>query len=204
MNRALPRTHAVWWPSLRALPLSALGVAVAAVVPVAVARLRDVSDYRVVLILAAVFTGGIAGHAIDDAAARTTASLPVTLGARRGVRLALLVGLAMLVWGLDLVVAASGSGAVPAATALVPFCAASAAIAVAAAARVGDDAPTPPGLVGAGVAVLVVFLVAVLAVRFSWLPSLSDSDRAQWWGVAAAAAGLALWQSRDPATRRQR
>jgi hypothetical protein len=187
--RALARTPVFW--------LAALGVA-----PLLVTVARGGDELTMAVVTAAVVGGACAGGAVEDAAARTLAASPTTRLVRRLVRLAVIAGAVLMAWA----VAALGAGASDAPIGpLGPRAAeaaAAAGVSVLIASIHGPNGEVGAGLSGAGGAVLVMLTSTTMAMRYSWLPMLGDSqDPDEWWLVALAAWVVAGWLNRDPAAR---
>jgi hypothetical protein len=188
-------------PTARAVPRVFYAVALVAVAPVFIGRVRDVHDYATTLLLSALLIGAASGFAVDDAAARTFESVPTVLRTRRILRFAVVATVLSVAVLVVAVLAVSGNGMMPRVGDVIPFGVAAAALALGFASLCPPDAPSSPGLVGTAGAVLSVITVAALSLRLRFLPSLSPRDANRWFYVAAGALAVAWWQARDPAAR---
>jgi hypothetical protein len=190
-------------PTARAarLPLVALGP-LAAIALVALAGLDDDPPAMVVMVVAALVGATGVGVALDDSAANVLASSPTALAIRRGTRIAMAVGVALVGWLVVLEIAAT----LPDASTLprrdlslefVGLVAASFALSVVAG-RVVDG----PG--GTIAALALVPSVGMLSLLGQFYPSLPlpqltpgvHPDR--WWWVIAVSFAVVGWSCLDP------
>jgi hypothetical protein len=189
----------------RAVPVGAvLTLATLAAAPTVVTVVRGGTDLSVALVVAAVIGGAAFAFAIDDDAAVVLASSPTTLTRRRAARL----GAALLAvgagWELVLATAESAdalNGVRVGDLGVEAFTAAGVALAAAAvAARSGSHERT--GITGIVTAVLTMLTTTAMAQQYRWLPQLGRAaHHDRWLWVATVAWTLALWASRDPASR---
>ena len=186
--------------SARTVPLAAFGLAALAIVPALLTRLRGGHDFTLALQAAAVIAGSGAGFAADDPAANVLAPSPTPLVARRAFRAASLVALLATAAGVAGLLAVSGAGPAPALTPPLAVLAAAAGVSAAFAFGNRTDVPVAIGLSAAVTTGVVLIGAAFFAVRWPWVPNVSQAtyDR-RWLVVAAAGAAVALVRSRDPA-----
>jgi hypothetical protein len=185
---------------------TALGIVGLAWAPLAITMLRGGTDLVGAYVFAVVVGSGVLALAVDDEVIELTSSAPVPLVQRNGLRLAELVTVALAAAAVAVVV---GVGRDPALRATLDEraaeAAAVAALALALASVLAGQRVPGAGLVGAISSSGAVALVAVLALRFDWLPGLLGEQHHDWWWlIAIAAAAVAAWAWRDPATRAPR
>lgn len=188
----------------KTLPLSALAAGTLAALPGLIAVAAGGSDLTGAVVATTLVLGSLAGLAVDDPAATTLEPSPTTLLARRGRRLALLLGgIALAGAASAALVALAHDG--PPISLLARLREGMAAAALAAAVSCGIARQTGerrPGSVGVFAGLLGTLLISALAFRVRGLPSVNaEVDAARWWWVTGAGWALALWWSRDPARR---
>lgn len=179
------------------------GWAVVGVAPTTLTLVRDGRDLQYALVVAALVLGAAVSSALDDPAEVLVASAPTSRARRRAARLAYAVGFLVATAAL-LAVAVRIDGAATGMRAgdLLATAAAAAAMSLAITNLVASDAGTvPAGAAGSGGALLVVLLITVCSMRFSWAPTPGvASDTAEWWGLAVFGAVAAVPVFWDPAT----
>jgi hypothetical protein len=157
----------------------------------------------------AVMATGLVGStalagAVEDGAARTTAAVPTTRLAQRGLRLAILTTWVALVWATCFVGAALAHVPAQEPQRLLVVCLATAGLSVAAASWMGQEVERGAGAAGSLAGVMIVLTSTAMNQRVAALPTLMDLEggSTKWWAVTALAWGAAAWLNRDPAARR--
>jgi hypothetical protein len=188
-------------PTLRAMPVGLIaGILGLAAAPTIVTAFDGGTDLDGALVAASVVAGAVAAFAVQEPAGAIAAATPFPGTVRRGVRVAaLLTAVGVVGLAVVAIAAARDAAVLDERAARMAELAASAGLAVAAAAvaaRLDTDAP---GLGGALFGPLCVLTVSAFAFRFHWLPTVGASrDAGRWWQVAAFAWLVGAWASRDP------
>lgn len=192
-------------PLGRAIPWAAVaGVVAVGWLPLAVTLARGGTELLAAVAFAAVVGSGVVAFAVDDDAIELTAASPVPLAQRCGLRLAEVGAAAVAVGSLAVAAAVQRD---PSVGAELPDRLAEAAAAAAIALAWGSVAARrrlpSAGLGGSVAGTVSVALVAALAQRVPWLPSIAgDRHHDRWWWLAAVGVGVAAWSWRDPVRRR--
>jgi hypothetical protein len=173
-----------------------------AVAPAVFTIARDGRNLAVATLAGALVLGAALPTGLDDAAQITVAAVPVSRSRRRAARL-WWTTLALLLTGALLAVAVTADDGIVGVGLLhvVALGAASAAMALAFAARLPNDvAAVRAGVASSAGALLTVLVIAALSVRVRWLPSPGVADDTLRWWLVAGAASVTAWPiGRDPA-----
>lgn len=179
-----------------------LGLAALTAAPAVYAAARGHNDLSFAVTLATVVGAASLSLALDDPAEASLIACPTSRAARRWMRAGLI---SMTVAGAWALVAASAHYAD---FALEPWrirlveSAAAAGISLAFAAAATRQRSTTPGVAAAATTLLLLAVTSGLALRITWLPQIGNPHHtSRWWAVAAPAAAIGCWWSRDPASR---